>query len=201
MTPRLWIASSIACATLLTAALVAQDNPPPVQSFNMDITGLPAQRGIYYRADGEWVALSSTVLMPFKEGKPLALAILNVGSDHSVAEIQGSHSGVQIGSGARPTFYLHGISPSEVYLVRAVSKADYREVRMPVSRHFGEWAHYRVQDVTDVEIQGVNGDVVAVRPNVDLKPGEYALAAAVQPGDQWIRLGFDFGIYSGGAGQ
>jgi hypothetical protein len=125
------------------------------------------------------------------------MEILNVGSDHSTAELPGSHSGVQIGNDTRPAFYLHGISPSELHLVHAVSKEDYRELRMPVSRHFREWVHYRAQDVSDLEIQAVNGDVVVIRPRADLKPGEYALTSGVQTGDRWLRLGFDFGIVAG----
>jgi hypothetical protein len=188
------IAAAIGCATLLTVALPAQDNAPPTPSGNMDITGIPPARGIYYRAANQWVVLSPQVLMPFWEGRAEALEILNVGSDHAIAEIPGSHSGVQIGNDARPTFYLHGISPADVYLVRAATKADYRELWMPVSRHFREWAHFRAKDVTPVEIQAMNGDIVAIRPSADLKPGEYALASVFEPGERWIRLGFDFGI-------
>ena len=195
MTRRTWIAYSIPCAALLTVALLAQDNPPQAQpGSNLDLTGLPSQRGVYYRFGGGWVSLSSTVLMPFKEGRPLALDILNVGSDHSTAEIPGSHSGVQIGGDARPTFYLHGIGVGGVYLVRATSREDYRELWMPISRHFRRWAHYRAEDIAAFDIEGVNGDVVAIKPSADLKPGEYALAAAFDPGEYWIRLGFDFGI-------
>jgi hypothetical protein len=79
-------------------------------------------------------------------------------------------------------------------LVRTESKADYREVEMPISRHFSEWAHYRAKDVNEVEIQEVNGDTVAVRPHANLRPGEYVLALGAQSGYRWVRLGFDFGI-------
>ena len=195
MTRRMLFATPIACGAL-AIALFAQDNPPPAQSEGMDLKGLPAGRGIYYRSGDAWVALSTTVLMPFFEGRGLALSILNVGSDHASSEISGAHSGIQLGE-PRPTFYLHGINPSDVYLVRAISQDDYREIRMPVSRHYRKWAHFRPEDVTDLAIIGINGDVVAVKPGVDLKPGEYALAPGVQQGDQWIRLGFDFGVLAG----
>ena len=195
MTGRMLFATSIACGAL-ALALLAQDTPPPAQSEGIDLKGLPAGRGIYYRSGGEWVALSSTLLMPFWEGRGLALSILNVGSDHASSEIPGAHSGVQLGD-PRPTFYLHGINPADVYLVRAISQDDYREIRMPVSRHYRRWAHFRPEDVTDLAIVGINGDIVAVKPGADLKPGEYALAPGVQQGDQWLRLGFDFGILAG----
>jgi hypothetical protein len=201
MTSRTFIASSIACATLLTVALIAQDNPPQAPPGSMDLTGIPVPRGIYYHASDEWVTLSSKVLMPIWERKSAALEILNVGSDHTIAEMPGSHAGVQIGNDVRPTFYLHGISPADVYLVRFETKANHRELRMAISGNFREGAYFRAKDVTDVEIRGVNGDVVAIRPSADLKPGEYALASVYQPGDRWIRLGFDFGILGSITGQ
>jgi hypothetical protein len=40
----------------------------------------------------------------------------------------------------------------------------------------------------------VNGDIVAVKPTTDLRPGEYALATPFDPSARWLRLGFDFGI-------
>ncbi len=194
MTSRTFLAFSIACATLFTVALTAQDNPQFTPSGNMDLTGIPEPRGIYYRSAGDWVTLQNQVLMPLWEGRGAALEILNVGSDHTVAQMPGSHATVQIGNDPRPTFYLHGISPTDVHLVRATTKTEYREVRMDVSRHFWEWAQYRAKDVTDFEIQGVNGDVVAIRPSADLKPGEYALASGITSGDRWVKIGFDFGI-------
>lgn len=192
-TNRFWIATSLACGLLAGVGLLAQNNPPASEPANMDLTGLPYGRGAFYRSGGEWVVLSPNVLMPFWEGRGLTLSILNVGSDHASSEILGAHSGIQIAD-PRPTFYLHGINPSDLYLVRATPKDDYREVRMPVSRHYRRWAHFRAEDVADVAITGINGDVVAIRPSADLKPGEYALTSGVQQGDQWLRLGFDFGI-------
>jgi hypothetical protein len=201
MTNRIWIASSIACLALLGMGLSAQDNPSPPPGANMDLNGLPAGRGVYYRdGGGNWVALSSNVLMPFWEGRPLGLSILNVGSDHASSEMPGPHSGTQLGN-TRPTFYLHGINPTDLYLVRAISREDYRELRMPVSRHYRRWAHFRAEDVADIAVTGVNGDVVAITPSAALKPGEYAIATAFDQGEYWLRLGFDFGILAGQAGQ
>jgi hypothetical protein len=194
LTKRFWIAIGFSLASV---ALFAQNNPPAATAPSLDLTGLPAGRGVYYRAGAEWVALSPNVLMPFWEGRDVALEILNVGSDHTISEIEGSHSGIQLGQ-TRPTFYLHGINTTNLYLVRATPKEDYREVRMPVSRHFRRWAHYRSEDLVGLDVEGINGDVVAVRPTADLKPGEYALASGVQQGDRWLKLGFDFGILAPG---
>ena len=194
------LSSWIACVTLLAFGALAQDNPPSVQPGSLDLAGLPPEHGIYYHSATDWAALQSTVLMPFAEGKGVALEILNVGSDHTVAELPGSHAGIQIVNDARPIFFLHGILP-QVYLVRTASKADYRELRMPVSRHFNEWAHFRAKDLVEFDIVYVNGDVVAIRPRAELGPGEYTLASSVQPGDRWLRLGYSFGLLAGRAGQ
>jgi hypothetical protein len=201
MTARNWIASSLACAMLFATALLAQDNPPSAPGENPDLAGIPAPRGVYYHAAGGWVALSPTVLLPLSDGRPAALEVLNVGSDHTITQLPGRHAGIQILSDARPTFYLHGISPADLYLVRAVSKADYRELRMQNSRHFWEWAHFLDKDVTDFGIEAVNGDIVAIKPVSALKPGEYTLASVMGRDYQWLRLGFDFGILGGATGQ
>jgi len=180
------IASSMACA-ILTTGLMAQE------TGGIDVTGIPSGRGVYLRNAGGWVALNSTVMMPFWRGRDVALDILNVGTDHTTSEIPGSHSGVQIPD-TRPTLYLHDIGVAELYLVHLASKSDYREVRQRVSRHFGEWAHFRPEEVAEIEVVGINGDVIAIRPSSGLKAGEYAVTVGGQPGYEWLRMGFDFGI-------
>lgn len=197
---RTFFISSVGSTALLAFALLGQDNPPPAQPGNIDITGIPGPRGIYYHAADGWTALSPRILTPLSDGRAAGLEILNVGSDHTVTQLPGRHASVQIMSDARPTFYLHGISPASLYLVRAVIKNDYRELRMPISRHFWEWTHFSPKDVMDFGIQGVNGDIVAIKPSADLKPGEYTLTSAAGTDYQWLRLWFDFGIL-GAAGQ
>jgi hypothetical protein len=127
----------------------------------------------------------------------VALEVLNVGSDHAIEVMPGAHAGVQIGNNQRPTFYLRGVTPAQLYLVRAVTKVEHRELIMPISRNFQEWARYRAKDVTNMELQSVTVDVMTVKPLADLKPGEYVLASAFEPGAYWIRLGYDFGLIAG----
>jgi len=128
------------------------------------------------------------------------MSFFSIGPSRTFVDMPGSHAGIQI-TDARPTFYLRGIPTVELYLVRATSKRGYREVRMPTNGRFREWAHFRDKDVTKVEIQGRSLDVASVNPVADLKPGEYALASVVEPGDPWIRLGFDFGLSSASGGK
>lgn len=200
MTSQIWMSSSIACAALFGAALVAQDKPPGAQ-LTPDIAGLPRSRGIYLHAGNGWVALQRTVLMPFTEGKPAILEILNLGSEHAVATIPGAHADVQIDNNTRPTFYLRGITPTQMYLVRAVTKVEYRELLMPISGNFQEWAQFRPADIANIELQAVAADVVTVKPLADLNSGEYVLAPVFEPGSRWIRLGYEFGLTAGHAGK
>ncbi|HEV2172392.1 MAG TPA: hypothetical protein VGR71_02445 [Nitrospira sp.] len=197
MTGLAFRSSSLACITLITATLFAQDTPqatPAAEPGSLDLAGIPAPRGVYYHGTGGWVALSPTVLMPFWDERHAGLEILNVGSDHTITQLPGRHAEIQIANDARPLFYLHGVSPSDLYLVRAASKSTYREVRMRATRHFWAWTHFRDQDLTDFGIAGVNGDIVAIRPTADLKPGEYTIASLMGRDYQWLRLGFEFGI-------
>jgi hypothetical protein len=189
--------SLIACVTLFAHAALAQENPAPTQAVNMDLAGLPPEHGVYYHSATDWVPLQSTILMPFRASKGVTLEVLNVGSEKTVAEMPGSHAGVQIAKDARPIFFLHGILPDLVYLVRTASKADYRELRMPESKPFNEWAHFRTKDLVEFDVVYVNGDVVVIRPRAELGPGEYTLASSVQAGDRWLRLGYSFGLLAG----
>ena len=174
MTRQKLISSSLAgatltCATLLGIALLAQDNPPLAPAQNMDITGLPGSRGVYVRTAGRWLGLSHTVLMPFDRRRSVTLEILNVGSDHAVAPIPGAHAGLQIANDTRPTFYMRGIRPTQMYLVRAITKAEYRELLMPISRNFYASAQFRPEDVNKHRATAVAADVVTVKPFAALR--------------------------------
>lgn len=195
MTSRVRMICFIACATLGTA-LLAQEAATPLPSSATDLSGIPPARGVYYHSAAGWVSLPFTVMMPLVEGRSPAMEVVSVWADRTVVEFPGPHADIQIGNDPRPIFYLHGISPSDIYLVSALEKQDYREVRMPISGQFRRFAHFNKKDVADLDIQPLGGDVVAIRPHANLKPGEYALASIAQPGDTWIRLGYDFGLFA-----
>ena len=194
MANRIWILSSV-CAAFIGAGLMAQQNPPATQPGNAAIADLPAIRGVYYHTPDGWVALQSTLFMPYGVSGGTA-AFFGLARGHAYAEIPGSHADLQIGNDARPTFYVRGITPVQLYLVRAISKPYYRELRLPMSDDFQVWAHFRSQDVADVDIEPVAPDVVSVKPRADLKPGEYTLAPVIAPSDLWLRLSYGFGVAS-----
>ena len=182
---------SVVCAALAALGLIAQQNPPAAASAA--IADLPPIRGVYYHSPSGWVQLQSTLFMPYGISGGAA-SFFSVGHGHAVAEMPGPHADIQIGNDARPTFYLRGISPSDLFLVRFIAKPDYRELKMPLSGDFQEWAHFRAQDVSLLDLAGLAPDVIAIRPHADLKPGEYTLASVAEPRTLWIRIGYDFGL-------
>ena len=116
------------------------------------------------------------------------MEVLNVGSDHAIEVMPGSHAGFQIDNYKRPTF-------------ARLPKLEHRELMMPMSGKFQGWARYRAKDVTNMELQSVTVDVMTVKPLADFKPGEYVLASAFKPGAYWMRLGYDFGLIAGRTGN
>ena len=181
--------------TLLTGAAIiaalALVTPLPAQ----DTAGIPSERGVYYRADSGWVGLTGTVLVPMLEGG--AADFFAVGSKQAIAEVPGLHSSVQT-KNARPTLYVRGFPINAgIYLVREVQKQDYREIHMPVSRNFKEFAHFRSKDLREIEMRAVGNGVIALTPLTDLTPGEYAVVSLIAPNERFIRIGYDFGIAGG----
>ncbi len=198
MNYRIVISSSVVCCAFLAAAALAQNKPPEAPPGTPDFTTMPEERGIYYKGVVGWKPLQFTVLTPFFQGG--VANFFNLAPAHAIEEMPGPHAYIQL-SETRPTFYLRGISTNELYLVRVASKGDYREVKMPLSRNFAEWAHFSSKDVTPIDVQAVAADVIAVRPAADLRAGEYTLAAVASPGDYWVRLGYDFGVTPAGAAK
>ncbi len=180
MTKKSWIGVFIT-----SAALWAQPG-------STAIAGLPGEKGAYYHGASGWVALPQNPLMGFKDGSFNELT--GLGPQHARVELPGAHAAIRI-SNARPTFYLRGMPAGvRLYLVHGTEKEDYREVRMNMTRRFPNTPHFENKELSEVELEAVANDVVAVKPRTDLKPGEYVIVSALDPNYRWIRVGFDFGV-------
>jgi hypothetical protein len=167
-----------------TATLVAQDT-----------ASIPAVRGVYYHADSGWLGLPGTILMPMLDGTSADL--FSVGPKQAIAEVPGLHAALQT-TNARPTLYLRGFPVnSGIYLVRQVQKLEYREIHMPVSRNFRDFAHLRSKDLREIEMRPAGNGLIAVTPSKDLAPGEYAIVSLIESNDRNIKIGFDFGVAGG----
>ncbi len=176
--------SLLICAAGFAATLLAQDT-----------SSIPTSRGVYYRADSGWVGLTSTLLMPMLNST--SADFFSVGPKQAVAELPGLHAALQT-TNARPTLYVRGFPINGgIYLVREVQKQDYREIHMPISWQFHDFAHFRSKDLREIEMRSAGNGVLAITPLADLQPGEYALVSIVEPNDRFIKIGYDFGVAGG----
>ena len=175
--------------TILSLMVAAMAMAQPPQG---EITLVPDARGVYYHAASGWIGLQVNPLMGFEAGSTRWL--LGFGRGDAIAELPGPHAAVQT-STARPTFYLRGFpAHNGIYLVRAIQKQDYRQLRMSISRDFHDWATFRPQDLADVDLRSASGGLVTLVPRADLKPGDYAIVSPADPMVRGIKLGFDFEV-------
>ena len=170
---------------LLGASLWAQ----PAAS---DAAGLPLLRGVYFHSPAGWIGLPTQPLLPFENGN--VRWILGFGKSDAIADFPGPHAAMQT-SQVKPTFYLRGMPPtSGIYLVREIQKNEHREIHMPVSGDFLEWAHLKASDLVPIEVRAAGENVTALTPRDNLKPGEYGIVTAFDPNVDRIRAIFDFGV-------
>ena len=127
--------------------------------------GLPNEGGIYYRSGSNWDALQRTLFMPMMDGQ--VRDFFNVGHRGAIAELPGPQALVR-SSSARPVFYVRGFSPANgLYLVRAKSQRDARDVHMRVDRD-SLVSRFRNQDLNAFDIEPVAPDLVTLRPRANL---------------------------------
>jgi hypothetical protein len=154
--------------------------------------GLPWPRGVYLRAAGDWVGLPVNPLLPFMGGTVRWL--LGFGQSDAIAEMPGPHALIQIGN-AKPTFFLRGLPQSSgIYLVRSEQREEYRKIHMPMSGDFRQFTKLRAQDLVELDMRQMSGDVLSATPKNDLKPGEYAIISVFEQNERAIRASFDFGV-------
>jgi len=184
--------TSLSICTLIISGLAAT---LAAQDVARETASIPAARGVYYHADSGWRGLVGTLLLPMLDGT--AADLFSVGPKQAIAEVPGLHAALQT-TNARPTLYVRGFPiNSGIYLVRQEQKLEYREIHMPVSRNFRDYAHLRSKDLREIEMRSAGNDVIAVTPIKDLAPGEYAIVSVLDANDRNIKIGFDFGIAGG----
>ena len=174
----------VALVAVSAAALMAQERRAS--------SAIPPESGAYYQATAGWVPLRSTLIMPMVNGTTKEL--FGVGHREATVELPGTNAAFRI-TNVRPTFVVRGFSPATgLYLVRGKQKEEYRELRMPISSHITQWGHFRAKDLTEIEIEPLDNDVVRLRPRTDLKPGEYVIVSDRDPRYRAIRVGFEFAV-------
>ena len=177
---------SIVFAIALAAIAIAQERTAVPD-------GLPWPRGVYIRAGSDWVGLPANPMLPFMDDfSPRWL--LGFGHSDTIAEMPGPHALIQIGN-AKPMFYLRGLPQANgIYLLRSEQREDYRRVRLPYSRDFRQFTRLRSQDIVELDMRQMDGDVLSATPRTELKAGEYAIISVFDQKQRGVRASFDFGV-------
>lgn len=165
---------------------------PGAPSKAVSSTGdsIPEEPGVHYKTPDGWIRVeevSPSAVEP--RGVGIALLTWGLGGVRMIQAYSGAQSHLQIRE-RKPTFYVRGfvVSEQDVRIVRLEKKKDHREILAASITPFNAKTGYREHDVNDVVVSRVSGDVVAITPRTDLKPGEYLLSFSR------LEVGYDFGI-------
>ena len=178
---------SIGLAAILMAI------PAMTQGQAGRIIKVPFERGVYYDGPSGLVALPTRVFMPLQDSGWREMLGLGLAA-RLRAVVPGGYAALAIPD-RRPTFYMRGDRlGNQTYLVRGTQKGDHREFRFNRSSDVEEWMNFRNEDLTELEVESLGGDLVRLRPRVDLTAGEYVLVSSLEPRYRAVRLAFDFGV-------
>ncbi len=158
------------------------------------VPGLPAERGLYYRAGNQWVGLPSAAIWPEINTNWRGMTLIE--DRHYV--IAGAGAGLRVRE-STPAFYVRGMSPRRVWqLVRLDKKKKSREWRtVPAEVFRNAWSiEQREVRAPDLEFRAVAHDLFVLRPATALEPGQYAITMLV-PGQRWLVVAYEFAVAGG----
>jgi hypothetical protein len=154
--------------------------------------GLPNHSGLYYRGPAGWVALASSLVWPPLMAPRKVLTGFRHNYDFGIP-LSGLHATHQIAD-QQPTFHVRGFRSGERWqILQLPIKKDQRELRMVFRDTFPSEITFQTSIMRQVELKAVQDDVLTVRPNAPLDPGEYLLCTTV-PGGLSLFECHEFGI-------
>lgn len=153
------------------------------------VPDLPQLGGVYFKSSSGWVSLSDYMFWtPFYSGANW----MHGGHTYSIP-LENGHAGLQIAE-ARPAFYLRGPSSTEGWrLIRLTTHNDQRLLRMVSSREFGQGDRIADNQLRNLQMMHVAGNIFSLRPEAGLEAGEYVLCAPV-PGGPGLNVCYSFAI-------
>lgn len=182
---------------ILNTILTAPDVHPYEPSTS--VAGLPVSRGLYVQSGSGWSELDSVLLWPDIETQ-YRLTWRNLWSWDVTSEnrrylLKGRQARAHV-TGPRPTFYLRSEHPGGGWmLLRLSPQTNYRELIARVPDVFADQPRMKFDFGAPMELEPsrVAGDVLTLRPGVDLPSGEY-LVGKFTPGPSWIIEGYTFEV-------
>jgi hypothetical protein len=150
--------------------------------------GLPRSSGVYYRAPSGWITMRSLMFwLPFYSASNFLSGRRH---DYNVP-LGGSHADLQTAE-RQPAFYLREPASRAWRLVRLASRDDKRLLRF-VAGGFARVDRFAANEMREIQISHVAGEVFMLRPAAPLDSGEYALCSSV-PGAANLNVCYSFSI-------
>jgi hypothetical protein len=164
----------------------------PAQQPAGRILVIPPARGVYYESPAGWVNLPASTFLAFQS---FGLRDLFwYGSSKARAKVDGPGAALTIAD-PKPTLYMRGYrSGTDLYLVKLVSKRDYREVKMATSYRIDDGPRFPKEALQSLHLEPITDELVALTPLAALEPGEYILVSSLEPQYRSIQLGYEFGV-------
>src|SRR5579862_4895194 len=189
-------ASEAVMNTILSAPSV------PVYEPSKVVPGLPDGRCLYYHTSASWAALDSTVIWPqidarYKTNWKTLGFNPDVARETRLYSLAGGQAKVHV-TGAKPAFYMRNPTPQRGWwVVRLSADANHRAlvVRTPDALGSGKSSKVKFDSGDPVRLipTAAADDVVTLRPETDLAPGEYLVFKTV-PGQSFMIQGFEFQV-------
>lgn len=155
---------------------------------------IPDSPGVYYRQEnGKWVSLpNATVAKTTTKG--LGLFVETGGYTNLETDVvcRGAKAVTRV-TGPRPTFFIRKVGSSgDVALIQLTQKKDSRSFhKSSADATVENKVGARKEAIKKTAVKAYAEDFFSIRPEVDLKPGEYLLIIS-DVGD--AATSFDFGI-------
>ena len=160
-----------------------------MQQEERAVPGLPAGAGLYLKESSGWVPLSSFLFWaPLYSGS----SWLHGSHKYSVP-LDKAHSAFQI-TESRPNFYVREPASDQSWqIIHLSSRDDQRQVRMAWSDKWDNMDRIQPNQVIDVPMAHVAGDIFVLTPNAALEAGEYLLCTTL-PEQASLNLCYSFGV-------
>jgi hypothetical protein len=156
------------------------------------VPGLPERRGLYHQGSGgQWIPLAASLVWPDMRSRWRWTSEFQ----DRLYVLAGRQAYLEVNE-ARPSFHLRDPTPDgEWVLFRLTRRGSTRQLRIRLADAFayGPGHQFHASAHGGVEVSALAADVLLLRPEADLEPGEYLLVK-LSRGQRWIPSGYAFRV-------